>query len=211
MMSNWGGLDYFIFLILVLNILLGMARGATKEIISTLCMCAALIATIKFTIPLTKFVNHSPLLRDVVTSIHVQNFMRAMELPPLTEDMLLHLGYCISLLICFTSIYCVCEAVLAYTNAVQVFRFPYALMDRKMGAAMGAMRGFVISLVFIMILEHIFVGEMPQSFFVRAFVVPTRKFDYLISQQAPERYKEILQDKSLYDAEAIMNQLQNPR
>jgi uncharacterized membrane protein required for colicin V production len=209
-MSNWGGVDYFIFLILLLNTLLGMSRGASKEIISTMCLSAALVVAIKFTIPLTRFVNSSPLLTDVVTSQFVQNFMKSIEMPPLTEDMLLHMGYCISLLICFTGIFCFCEAVLAYTNVLEVFSFPYAMLNRKVGASLGAMRGFVISLVFILILEHLFMGDVPRSFFINLFETPTRTFDHLISQQAPERYKEILQDKSLYNPQSIINELENP-
>jgi len=209
-MSSWSGLDFFIFLIFLLNTLLGLARGAIKEIISTICLCAALVFTIQFTIPLTKFVNSSPLLTDVITSDFMQNFMKAIEMPPLTENMLLHLGYCISLLICFVGTFSICEAVLSYTNMVEVFRFPYTFINRKLSAALGATRGFVIVLVFIIILEHLFAGSVPSSKFINLLQGSARKMDGLITAQAPERYQEILQDKNLYNQENVLNDLLQP-
>lgn len=209
-MSHWGGLDFFIFLILVMNTLLGMARGASKEIISMLCLCVAMIFTIKFTIPLSNFVNSSPLITDVIQSQFVQNFMQAAGMPPLTEDMVLHFGYCVSMLLCFTSIFSVCEAALAYTGIVEAYPFPYAALNRKIGGSLGAVRGFVISLVLIMILEHMFLGQMPPSYFVHLFEPAAQRFDQLIIQQAPEKYKEVLEYKNLYNYESILKELQNP-
>lgn len=206
-MGNWSGLDFFIFLILLLNTLLGMARGATKEIIAMSCLCIALIFTIKFTIPLAAFLNQSPLIVDVIGSNVAQNFMAAIGMPPLTQEMLFHVGYCISLLICFVGVYSVCAAVLFYSNVAEMFPFPYAAINRKLGAGMGAARGFVITLILILILQHLYSGAMSGSFFVNLFQNSAQKLDYLISAQAPERYKEILQDKDLYGSEQILKAL----
>ncbi|HSW68580.1 MAG TPA: CvpA family protein [Gammaproteobacteria bacterium] len=206
-MSSWSGLDFFIFLIFLVNTLLGMARGATKEIISSICLCAALVITLKFTIPLTKFVNSSPLITDVITSQFVQNFMRAIEMPPLTESMLLHLGYCVSLAVCFVGTFSVCEGVLAYASAVEVFTFPYATLNRKIGGGLGAVRGFVIVLVFIIILEHLYIGDLPSSKFINLLQGSANKMDTLITEQAPERYQEILQDRNLYNQKMILKDL----
>src|SRR6185312_10828601 len=162
-MSSWSGLDFFIFLIFLVNTLLGIARGATKEIISMMCLCAALVMTIQFTVPLTQFLNNSPLISDVISSPYVQNFMGSIGMPPLTQAMLLSMNYCLALAICFVGTFSLCEAVLAYTSIIEVFRFPYDFLNRKLGAAFGATRGFVFVVVLIIILEHLFQGDVPRS------------------------------------------------
>lgn len=208
-MSNWTGLDFLIFFIFVLNTLLGMARGATKEIISILCLSAALIFTIKFTIPLSAFINSSPLIQDVIASPMMQNFMLAIGLGQLTQAMLFTLGYCISLLICFVGIFCACEAVLSYSGVIGIFSFPYVAMDRKIGAALGCVRGYVITLVFILI--YLFLSpNMTHSYFLSMFENSAKKLNTLITQQAPERYNEVLRDKDLYNSKMVIDTLKQP-
>src|SRR5579872_657038 len=209
-MSGWTGLDFFIFLIFLVNTLLGMARGGMKEIISLISLCAALVIMIKFTVPLTKFLNSTPLITEVITSNFVQNFMRAIEMPPLTESMLLQVGYCISLLICFVGTFSVCDAVLAYSSMMEAFGFTMAVTNRKMGAALGSTRGFVLVLIFIIVLEHLFAGHTPASNFINLLGGSAKKMDDLISAQAPERYLEILQDKNLYNQENVLKDLSQP-
>src|SRR5205085_4360245 len=128
-MNNWNGFDFLIFLILVLNTILGMARGATKEIISMMCLSMALIITIKFTVPLAGFFNSSPLISGVVSNNVVQNFMLAIGAGPLTEDLLDQIFYGLSLLVCFVGTFSICEGALNYTGFVQVFSFPYATLN----------------------------------------------------------------------------------
>ncbi len=209
-MSSWTGLDFFFFLVFLLNTLLGMSRGATKEIISMMCLSAALVVMIQFTIPMTKFMNSSPLITDVVTAKMTQNFMRAIDMPPLTEATILHFNYCVSLLVCFVGTFGALEAVLTVTGIQEVYHFPYAIADRKLGATLGATRGFVIVLIFIIILEHLFVGDAPRSKFIDLLGNSAKKLDELVEAQAPERFQEILQDKNLYNqiqAGAILNDL----
>jgi len=207
-MSAWTGLDFFIFLIFLVNTLLGMSRGGVRETISAIGLCAALVITLKFTIPLTEFVNKSPLITNVITSPMVQNFMRSINMPPLTEAMLLQLGYCVSLLICFTGAFSVCEAVLAYTGVIEVMGLSMSVINRKLGATLGAMRGFVLVLIFIIILTHLFAGNMPASVSGNALRGAAEKMDSLILAQAPERYQEILENKDLYNPEQIKVLLQ---
>lgn len=209
-MSGWTGLDFFIFLIFMVNILLGMARGGLKEMISVFSLCIALVITIKFTVPITKFVNSSPLMTDVITSHFFQNFAQAIEMPPLTEATLVQVGYCVSLLICFVATFSVCEGALFYTSVMEAFGFSMTIVNRKAGAALGAMRGFVVVLVFIIVLEHLFAGNVPTSGFINLFQSSAKKLDELISAGAPERYLEILQDKNLYNQAAVLKDLLQP-
>ncbi len=209
-MSGWSGLDFFIFLIFLVNTLLGMSRGATKEIISMMGLCAALVIMIQFTIPLTNFFNSSPLLSDVVSSQFVQNFMQSVNMPPLTQDMLLHMNYCLSLAICFVGSFSVCEAVLSYSNVIQAFNFHYDFLNRKLGGTFGATRGFVVVVLLIIILEHLFQGNVPRSSFVNLLQGPANTADNLITQRAPNQYQEILQDRNLYNQENVINTLLHP-
>lgn len=217
-MNSWNGLDFFIFLIFLLNTLFGMSRGATKEIIALICLSIGLIFMIKFTVPLANFLNTSPIAQDVVGSKIVQNFMISIGAGPLTMDMLGQLTYCISLLICFVGVYSICGSVLYYTGFVDMFSFPYAILSRKVGAALGCTRGYVFTLILIVILAlHIFKntsGGSQNSFisgssFVSLFQSTAQNLDNLIAQQQPENYKQIYQNKNLYNTSDVYRNVVN--
>lgn len=213
-MNNWNGFDFLIFLIFVVNTILGMVRGATKEIISLMCLSAALIVTIKFAVPLADFFNSSPLINNVVDNEFMQNFMHAIGAGPLTPNLLKETFYSISILICFVGTFSLCEGALSYTGFVQSFSFPYAALNTKLGAALGCTRGYIISLIFLVILTlHIFRGEnnfITGSFFARFFEASTVRLDSLITGQRPEDYQKVFEGKDLYNSEEIMRQLGAP-
>lgn len=218
-MNNWNGFDFFIFIIFALNMFLGMSRGASKEIISFMCLSLALIFTIKFTVPLANFLNRSPLIDTVVNNRIVENFMVAANAGPLTVSLLQQINYSISMIICFTGAFSVCEAGLSYTGFSESYSFPYATLSRKVGGSLGVVRGYVISLLIIAVFNfHIFksgtsaaIGEsfMTNSFFVNLFKGAAAKLDGIISGQNPENYREIYKAKDLYKMEDITKQLQD--
>lgn len=211
-MSSWSGLDFFIFLIFLVNTLLGMSRGGLKEMVSLFSLCAALVIAIKFTIPLANFVYKSPLISDVLTSQFVINFVEAIGMPPLTKNMLYEIGFSISLLICFVGTFSVCDAVLAYTSPLEAFGFTMTVVNRKSGAALGSLRGFIVVLIFIIILFHLYSeGRVPTSQFVNLLRAPAEKLDSLIESQQPERYHEIFKDKDLYNQESVFRDLPVPK
>lgn len=216
-MNTWNGLDFFIFLIFAANTVLGMSRGASKEIISIICLSVALIFTIKFTVPLAAFFNSSPLIVDMVGNKLTQNFMHAIGAGELTGGMLKQMFYCISLLVCFVGAFSACEAGLSYTGAISLFTFPYATLDRKVGGALGCVRGYVINLVLIVILAfHLLATSnavldtniLSGSFFVNLLRGQAQKLDNLITSQQPEKYKEIYQGSDLYNAEQVIKNTQ---
>jgi uncharacterized membrane protein required for colicin V production len=211
-MNSWNGFDFLIFLIFAANTVLGMSRGATKEIISMMCLSVALIFSIKFTIPLAAFFNQSPLINNVVDNSFIQNFMLAIGAGPMTADLLMQTFYSISLLICFVGIFSICEAALTRTGVVEMYSFPYVAIDRKLGGALGCTRGYVISLLVISILTlHLFKANdamFSNSFFVHLFQNQTIEFDSIISGQQPEQYREILKGKELYKTSDVMKNLQ---
>src|SRR3989344_4503092 len=189
-MNSWNGLDFIVFLILTANVVLGMARGANKEIISMICLSAALICTIKFTIPLANFFNSSPIMGDFVNNAITKNFMISIGAGPLTIDTVMEIMYSISLLICFVGVFSTCEAGLNFAGVAAMYTFPYVFLDRKLGGALGFTRGYIISLLFLSILVlHIYKGSsnsfISGSFFVRSFQSQIQKFDGLISSQQP--------------------------
>jgi len=211
-MNNWTGFDFFIFLIFAANTILGMSRGATKEIISMMCLCVALIFTIKFTVPLANFFNHSPLINEVVDSSIISNFMQAIGAGPVTADLLQQIFYSISMLICFVGVYSVCEGALSMAGAVEMYSFPYATLNRKVGGALGCTRGYVISLLFIVILTlHIFRDSgnsfFNNSVFLNLFQSSAVKLDSIITGQQPEQYKEIFKGKNLFNEEKVLEHM----
>jgi len=208
-MANWNGLDFFIFLIFFVNTLLGMSRGATKEIISMMCLSAGLIFTIKFTVPLTIFLNSSPLIKNVLETSIAQNFITAIGGSTLTIDSFSELSYCIAVLTCFVSVFCVSEVTLNYAGFSESFTFPYATLNRKVGAALGATRGFIIALIFILVCLHLFKNNkstdsmISGSYFVKLFQNTSLKLDSLISRQEVGRYNELYQDKNLFNEKDV--------
>jgi uncharacterized membrane protein required for colicin V production len=210
-MGEWNGIDFFVFLIFFLNLVIGMSRGATKEIISFMCLCVAVIFTIKFTMPITTFLNSSPLVQKVLTTSLIQNFMNAIGAGPLTESMLAQLAYCLSIVICFSGVFCACEAALSFTGFIEAFSFPFAALNRKVGATLGCIRGYVLVLIFILILLHLYQGSPTgQSYFVNLFRGSVSRLDALITGQQVERYQEIFRDQDLYNEKEIYKMFPNP-
>jgi len=216
-MNTWNGLDFIIFLIFALNTFTGMNRGASREIISMMCLCMSLIITIRFTVPLAQFFNGSPLMIDVVSSTVVQRFMSAVGVGPLTADLLKQLFYSISMLICFVGTFSICEGGLGRTNLVETLSFTSAAVSRKIGAALGCTRGYIISLIILVILTlHIFRpgnnigdGMTANSFFVGLFQSQTKQLDNLITRQNPDYYNTIL-DKNTFGPDKVL-QILHPK
>lgn len=214
-MDSWNGLDFFIFLIFAVNTILGMSRGAAQEIISTMCLCVALVCTIKFTIPLTIFFNKSPLMIDMITSKFVQNFIASLGLNPLNTTILQEIFYSISLLICFVGTFSVCEGALGMSGLLEVYSFPYAWLNRKLGAVLGGIRGYVITLILISVTTlHIFKDSdnsiFKNAYFVNLFANSAVTFDRIISKQKPEQYQKIFKDKNLYNPFKALQDLAAP-
>ncbi|OGT55556.1 MAG: hypothetical protein A3F43_02575 [Gammaproteobacteria bacterium RIFCSPHIGHO2_12_FULL_42_10] len=212
-MSAWNGLDFFIFLLFAANTIRGMIRGATKEIVGMMCLSVALIFTLKFTIPLTNFFNQSPLIGDVVDSTIIQNFMEAVGLGPATPALLYQMFYSISLMICFMFPYSFCEGALSLTGVYEVYTFPYMLWNRKVGGALGCVRGYVFTLILVSILSfHLFIDDrntslISNSYFVNLFQDAAQTLDRLISEQKPERYQEIYKAKDLFKANQVLENM----
>lgn len=203
-MSGWNGLDFLVFLIFFANMVLGMTRGATKEIISLMCLSVALIFTIKFTIPLQHILMSSPLIHDVLTSSFIQNFTDTIGLDPLSRETLRELSFTLSVLLWFTGAFCISEAMMV-SGFVETFSFPYAVWNRKVGAGIGCTRGYIICVILIMVCNgHLLrnsqhVGTLfSGSYFVRLFTPAAQKLDSLIQGQQVERYYEIYQDRNLF-------------
>lgn len=213
-MDSWNGLDFLIFLIFAVNTILGMVRGATKEIISMMCLCASLIVCIRFTVPLAEFFNHSPLIVDVVDSSVIQNFMQAIGAGPVTAGLLKEIFFCISLLMCFVGTFSICEAALSRPSFMEVFSFPYATLNRKVGAALGCTRGYIVVLIFLLVIAHVFRSSnqlgsniITGSYFCQLFNSSAKKLDDLIISQRPGSYQEIFKDKNLFGSEQVIKYL----
>ena len=152
------------------------------------------------------------MITDVLTAPTIQNGARALGAKSLTGGMLLQLSYCISLLICFVGTFSVCEAMLSYSGISESYSFPYAALNRKLGAALGATRGYVISLIFLSVLQHLLINDpIRNSYFVNLFQTPLHKLDSLIMQQDVNKYKELYKGKDLYKATDVINTVYPPQ
>lgn len=211
-MNSWNGLDFFVFLILALNTIRGMSRGAGKELIALMCLSCALIFAIKFTVPLADFLKTSPMMVAAVDNKFIGNFLHTLDAGPLTLRMVQELMYTISLLICFVSVFSITEACITYSGYAESVTITQAVVYKKIGAAIGFTRGYIISLIFLSILTlHIFNTEhnkfISGSFFVKLFDTQIKQFDAMIASQEPENYQELYKDKPVSEHD-IIRQLQ---
>jgi|HubBroStandDraft_4_1064222.scaffolds.fasta_scaffold501578_2 hypothetical protein len=209
-MNSWNGLDFFVFLILVLNTIRGMSRGAGKELIALMCLSVALIFAIKFTVPLADFLKTSPVMVSAVDNKFISNFLHTINAGPLTLRMVQELMYAISLLICFVSVFSVTEACITFSGYAESVTMMQAVAYRKIGAAIGFTRGYIISLIFLSILTlHIFHNEQNRfvsgSFFVKLFDTQIKKFDDMIASQEPENYQELYKEQPVNEHEIIQH------
>jgi uncharacterized membrane protein required for colicin V production len=209
-MSNWNVLDYLVFFIFFLNTILGIARGATKEIISMMCLTVAMIVLIRFTVPLAGFMDSSPLVQNVIDSVIVQNFMASIGADPLTVYSLRQITFSLAVLICFVGTFSAGEAVLAFTGIVEVYPFPIAFLNRKLGAALGFIRGYVIAIVFLLIVQHLYIARpITDSYFLNLFHNTVVKLNHYITEQNTAGYKAIMQDSNLYNENDMLNKVTN--
>jgi uncharacterized membrane protein required for colicin V production len=212
-MDNWNGLDFFVFLIFAANTILGFARGAIREVISMMGLSVSLIFAIKFTVPLANFFNQSPSISSVLDASIIQNFMQAIGAGSLTGKMLYQVCYSVSLLICFMFPFSICEGALVRSGIVEFYTFPYVWWDRKVGGALGCIRGYVLSLFLLSILSlHLFAfsedqAVMVHSFFVNLLQGPIQTFDSVISSQRPDQYQEIYKGRDLYKANEVLEKM----
>ncbi len=206
MMDSWSSLDFLFFFIFFLNSILGLSRGATKEIISSMCLMVALIFLIKFTMRLDLFMNSSPIIQDVITSQFFQNFMAAIGGDPLTTVTIQNWNYVLSVLITFVGAFCAGEAVLAFSGIHEVYTFPYAAINRKLGGALGFLRGYVLSVILVVVLQHLYLAHpIKDSYFMNLFSNTAAKLDSYINNQDVNKFRDILKDKDLYKQSDLYN------
>lgn len=196
-MNHWTVLDFFVFLILAMNVIQGMSRGTAKELISFMCLSVALIFTIKFTIPLANFFNQSPLIATVIDNPMIRRFLHEIGAGPLTRELLKQITYSLNLLICFAGIFTILEAALSTPSIIQTLPLHHMLINRKISSAIGFTRGYIISLVFLSIITlHIYDQRndkpfLHDSFFIKLFQSQTKRLDDLIRKQQPENYRDV--------------------
>lgn len=198
-MNSWNGFDFFVFLIFFINTMLGIVRGASREIVSFMCLSVGLIFMIKFTIPLTNWLISSSTFQNVIDAPFMQNLFLnflGLELTPLV---LRQFTYSISLLVCFAGAFTVGEAALSKTGILEVMSFPYATLNRKVGGALGFVRGYVLAVI-LMLITHLLLSTNPMrdSFFMNLFSGTIDKFEMYIGLQNPENYRRLYDDKNIY-------------
>lgn len=216
-MNDWNGLDFIIFLIFAVNTLLGLSEGASRKLISLLCVSVGLIFVIKFTVPLANLLNSSPIIGSFLDNRLTINFMHVIGAGTLTFELLRQILFSISILVCFSFALCACEAVLSARSFVELVSFPYSTMNRKIAAGLGCTRGFVFNVILVNILVlHLFNTNMNQeiksdvidnSYFVKLLLPSANKLEALIYSQKPARFNEVYHDKNVYSAKNVLETL----
>jgi membrane protein required for colicin V production len=175
-MVDFTWLDYILFLIFFLNIILGFARGVSKEIISILSLAVALFIAVKFTSPIANVLITSQGLEDVLgVVIKFLNYNASTGLSSL--------AYALSFLVLFVGIFFTGEAVIFYAN-IELFLFPFSVFGRLLGAAIGFVRGYALNVVILLILKltpFTLSSAWEQSYFVPRLLPQVLKLANLIS------------------------------
>lgn len=145
-MVDYTWFDFVIIGIFLASILLGLARGFIKEIISVVALALAFLVAIKFTQPLAQLLNGSQGSQDVLAVI--TKFIGFNASVPLSE-----ITYVLSFLVIFIGVYSTGEAI-NYYSSVYINVFPVlGLFERLLGAGLGFVRGYAFNIVLIFILQ----------------------------------------------------------
>lgn len=159
-MATW--VDYVIFCIFFFSTLLGLARGLLREIISILTILVAFVIAIQFTPTLTNLLSNLQGSQDVI-------FVISKYFDTDATYSLSSLTLAISFLVLFVGTYSIGEAINYYATA-NVFMFvTLAFIYRISGAALGFIRGYAFSIVFIFVMQLTPITQYPewtQSYFV---------------------------------------------
>lgn len=130
----------------------------------------------------------------------------------MTVDLANQITYSISLLICFVGVFSICDGALSIAGFSETFSFPWAVLNRKVGGALGLTRGYVITLIFLTIFAfHLYkagnIGGdfLSGSFFANLFANQARELDELISSQRPENYQKVYQHQPYNEKEFYQN------
>jgi membrane protein required for colicin V production len=145
-MTDFTWLDYIIFFIYFISIVLGLARGVFRELISLGVIIVALIVMVKFTKPLTYFLYLTPGSHDVIAFISKFAFSG-------WSHYLFTLTLVIALLILFVGTLSIGEAVNHYVGPNTYLSAGISFIYRVAGGAVGLARGYVFNIIFVLILS----------------------------------------------------------
>lgn len=148
--NTW--IDYVIIGIFFINIGLGLMRGLMREIISILALIIAFVVAIKFAKPLADWIGTSPSTQDVVIVISKRLAGgTSAEIGGLVSAGLHLFTFGLSFLLLLAGSFSACEAVvqLAPFDVLAVSGMTITMFYRLLGGALGFIRGYAFSVVFL--------------------------------------------------------------
>lgn len=175
-MSNLNLVDIFILAIFFFSIMTGFARGFIREAVSLLTLIAAFIIAIMFTNPLAHAFTSSSTVQTAVS--HTSNVIGVSTETPVSY---LALGVSFALLFIATMIV---GSIISYLLNV-VFETGFlGFGNRLLGGVFGLVRGFIINLVLIFVVQLTSLDTEPwwvHSRFVEDFQPAVQRLGALVS------------------------------
>lgn len=190
MMSHLNWVDYVILAIFAFSALLGLYRGFVKEVIALITLIAAVVIAVLFAHPLAAKFTNSPTVQNVVNQASTSNVDAAQP------------ASYIAVGISFTVLFLVTMLVGMILGSLLSMAFQGGVLgfgNRLLGAIFGLVRGFIINLVIIFLLQlSPFASETwwQESKMVAAFQPAIKWLDALVSPSLAhikEKFGETMQ------------------
>jgi len=156
-------LDYFIVIVMMISILMGLARGLIKEILSLLVWSAAIVMAVLYCKPAAMFLKHS--------------------IPDVNIDLIISFILIIFIVLIIGNI---------LSNLIQKFINPskFSIMDSLTGCAFGCVRGIaIIALTMVLLKASNLIQEYKiQKHQLINYFTPAASW---LEKQLPEEFKHI--------------------
>lgn len=144
-MLNMNWIDYAILAIIFFSVIIGMARGLVKELLSLIAFVAAFLIAAKYSEALAAYFTHTSSIQNAVSGS--SNSVGLDTSQPIS-----YAAVCISFMVLFIATI----LIGAFINFFINFFFQAGLIglgNRLFGTVFGFCRGIVVSLVFVFILQ----------------------------------------------------------
>lgn len=148
---NW--VDYIIVFIFGFSVISGFARGFVREMISLLVVVVAFVAATIYAHPLALSFTSSAVVQNVVSTANSATGVNASQ--PVS-----YLAIGISYGLVFAGVYIIGSVIGFIVNLLFSFG-AIGFINRILGAGFGAVRGFIITLVVIFMVQLTAANEQP--------------------------------------------------
>lgn len=176
MMTGFNWVDLIILFVFIMSILTGFLRGLFRELISLLVLVVAFIVATLFAHPVAAHFTNSPVVQNAVN-----NSSTVMGTDTTTTVSYVALAISFALLFTVTAII---GAIIGYFLNIAFQIGLLSIGNRLLGALFGLVRGYIITLVLIFLVQLTPFNEetvWQESRFVSAYQPAVRKLDHIVA------------------------------